>query len=381
MKKINILYFEPSTCYGGSANSLANIIRNLNRENFNSVIVIKNYGPQLKRIINAEIIKLRTYKEPTSKNIISILVFILLGIVPEVFRLICIIYGKKIDVVHINTNITSSIPAIIAAKLTGLPCICHIRETRNLIKREVIFAKLVNKFIILNSDALKIYKKYIPEKKMTIIYHGLDIDEFNNINPGILRKEYALDSMPIIETVGRIVKGKGQKEFVLAAKEVLKIKHLARFIVVGDSTTEDDKYYQNVRELVSENGLNENIIFTGWRDDIKNVLADSDVFVFTSTTYNEGLPNTIIEAMALSKVVVSTNIAGPSDIVVDNETGFLVQPEDILAMAKKIIYLLDNPHIAKKMGEAGRKRVEELFDIKKTVKNIEAIYTSVLQNG
>ena len=80
--------------------------------------------------------------------------------------------------------------------------------------------------------------------------------------------------------------------------------------------------------------------------------------------------------------ICASDIPGPSDIVVDGETGFLVSPGDIKALAEKMIYLLENPDVARKMGEKGRKRVKEHFDIRKTVKSIESIYESLLkENG
>jgi glycosyltransferase involved in cell wall biosynthesis len=270
-------------------------------------------------------------------------------------------------------------PAIIASKITATPCICHLRETRELIRREKFILKWVYKFIILNKDAYEVYKKYIPESKLRIVVNGLNLDNFLAKENNKFKKEFNFDTHTLIGVIGRIVKGKGQKEFVLASKKVLQVKPEIGFAIVGDAKgTNSNYYYEEVRTLVKKENLEKNVIFTGWRDDIKNVLAGLDILVLPSTTFPEGLPNSIIEAMALSKPVIATDIPGPRDIVVDGVTGFLVPPGDTKAMAEKIIYLLDNPEIAKKMGEEGRKRVEELFDIKKQVKKIEQVYEEVL---
>jgi glycosyltransferase involved in cell wall biosynthesis len=376
--KKKILFYEPSSGCGGSASALSYIIDHLDRQKFHPFAVIKNHGTKIDKIKDVELIKLRDYHEPMESSNIKFFFFFLSNILPESIKLFFILKSKKIDILHINTNIITGIPAIIASKLTGVPCVCHIRETRKMIKRERVFSKWVNKFIVINNDALDIHKKYMRQDKIEMIYDGIDFEEFADVEKGNFKKEFNFDSQPIVGSIGRIIAGKGQKEFILSAKETLKIKPRAKFIIVGEAKGGDVTYYQEVKELTEKEHLKSEITFTGWRSDVKNIISDLDVLVLPSTTFPEGLPNVIIEAMALGKPVVSTKIPGPTDIVIDGKTGFLVPAGDIKAMSDKIIFLLDNQGIAKQMGEEGRKRAEELFDIKKQVKEIEGIYEEVL---
>jgi len=377
-RKKNILYYEPSLGFGGSTSALASIVNNLNRGFFYPIVIVKNFGSQMQKIKDTEIIKLRNYKEKSKLSNSEYLYYFIKNIIPEVIKLYFIIRRKRISLVHVNTNINMGIPVILAAKLARIPCVCHIRETRKLIQKEKALTKLVNKFIVLNNNALELYKYDISEDKLSIIYDGIDLEEFNNTSTSEFRKEYNLNSNPLIGVVGRIVKGKGQKEFILSAKGVLKFYPHAKFLIVGEAKGGDDSYYKEIQSLVNQENLDKCIIFTGWRNDIKNIISAIDVFVFTSTTYPEGLPNAIIEAMALKKPVVSTNVPGPRDIVIDKETGFLVPTGDIEAMSDRINHLLGDREIYQKMAEAGRKRVEELFDIKKNVRKIEDLYKRVL---
>lgn len=376
---VNILYLESSSGFSGSANALAGLINSLDRKRFTPILAVKNYGSKIEKIKDARIIRLKDYKEPQRLTNFNFLIFFITHILPEAFRLYLIVKFNRISLIHINTNITLGIPAIIASKISGAPCVCHIRETRELIKRERLFSKLVDKFILLNKDACEIYSRDIPKEKLYIIYDGINLDEQSGINKEEFRKEFNLNGFPCIGVIGRIVAGKGQKEFILAAKDVLNLERKTRFIVCGGAMGGQADYFNEVKDLVKRNGLIDNVIFTGWRNDILNIIANLDILVLPSTTFPEGLPNAIIEAMALSKPVVATNIPGPSEIVVDSETGFLVEPADIKAMAEKIAYLLNNPDAARKMGKEGRKRTEELFDIKKQVKKIEEIYAEVLR--
>lgn len=375
---MNIFFYEASSGFGGSASALAYLVNYLDRDKFSPIIGAANFGTKIEKINSAQFIKLKPNPETKSLSTFQFLFCIITYYLPEVFKLYFIIKKRNISLVHINTNIISGIPAILASWISGVPCICHIRETRKLIKRERIFAKLIDKVITLNTDAYDIYKCDIPESKITVVYDGIALDEFTRVNSATFKGEYNLDSVVLVGTAGRIVEGKGQKEFVLAAQEVLKVKSGVRFVIVGDAKAATDKYYKDTKKLALNCIFNKNIIFTGWRTDIRNIISAFDIFVFTSTTYAEGLPNSIIEAMALSKPVVSTNIPGPYDIVIDGVTGFLVPPGDIDAMAEKIIYFLEHPDIARKMGNEGKKRAEELFDIKKQIKKIEAIYEDVL---
>ena len=359
-KQKNILIYESSSGFGGSANALVNIVNNLNREKFYPIAAVDNLGAQVDKITDMEVIKLTSLK---------------------VLELYSIIKRKRIGIVHINNNIMAGIPAIIASKIAGIPCVCHIRQTRKLIKREKIFTRFVNSFILINKDACAVYNQDIPINKLHVIHDGIDLYDFETNATGTFRKEYKLNGSLVVGLVGRIVKGKGHKEFILASKEVLKYYPETKFAIIGDAKGDTDEYYKEVRALVKEEGIEKNIIFTGWREDIKNIIADLDILVQATTTFPEGFGLTIAEAMAIGKPVIATNIAGPSEIVLDNKTGFLVPPGDIKAMAEKLIYFLENNNIAKDFGLQGRKRAEDLFDIKKTVSRLESIYEESLYSS
>lgn len=375
----NVLIVENSSGFGGSANSLANLITHLNKSKFHPIILLKKFGSQIDKIKNAEIVKFKDYNEPGKLSSFKYSLCFIKDILSEAIKICFIIKKRQISLIHVNSNIITGIPAIMASRIVNVPCICHIRQTRKLIKRERFFAKFVNEFIILNKNAYEILRKDIPKEKLNIIYNGLDLQVFDNIERGNFKKEFNLYSSPILALVGRIVKGKGVKEFILAGKEVLKVKPNVKLVIVGDAKGEDDRYYKEVKQLVEKENLNQSVIFTGWRNDLNKLIVDFDILVHPYT-YPEGLPNVLIEAMALKKSVITTNVPGSSEIVVDGVTGFLVAPGDIDAMVKKIIYLIDNPDLARQMGEKGRKRVEQYFNIKNTVAKIQELYMNILHN-
>ena len=373
-----ILYYETGSGYGGSSKALRTILSSINRDEIKPYVVLKNSGPHLKMSEDIKPLTLINYYRPKKmKNPFYLLYFIAMNIY-EAIRLCIYIKKNEIDIVHINVNLMSGLPAAIASRIMRVSCICHLRQTRRLIKREKIFAPWISKFIALNKKAFDIYRQDIPEEKLVLIYDGINLDEFSHVRHNSFRREMNLNSSPIIGMVGRIVRGKGQKEFILAAKKVLKTKPNTKFVIIGNSSGESDSYYKEVQELLKKEDMKKKIVFTGWRDDVINVISDLDILVLPSTTFPEGLPNVIIEAMALSRPVIATDIPGPSDIVENGKTGFLVPPGDIQVMAGRILQLLDDQALGVSMGKAGRRRVEELFDIKDKVKEIKRVYEKVM---
>lgn len=395
MKKVNILYFEPSTGYGGSSRCLLAWLRYLDRAVFNPVVVAYFNGPAIKNIkdLGVKVIKLpyinlikKLSLTHEGRGLICYLIFIidvLLNILPVSLLLALVIKLKKIEIIHINANVVFGIPGILASKMTKTPCICHIHETRHLNKKERFFAKWVDKFVVLTNGALDLYSKDIAKDKLKVVYNGIDLKEFNLINDNEkYRRKFNLNGInTVVGIVGRIAAGKGHDDFVESAITISKTDPTAKFLIVGSSILIDKNIEQKLRREVEKAGLTNNIIFTGWVDDVKQIMSLLDILVFPSSTFPEGFPLTCIEAMALSKPVIATNIPGPSEVVLDGISGYLVPPANPDVLTKRITELKENPLLAKKMGEAGRKRVGDLFDIKIITKQIQDIYFSTLNGG
>ncbi|MGB9802180.1 MAG: glycosyltransferase [Desulfofundulus sp.] len=125
-------------------------------------------------------------------------------------------------------------------------------------------------------------------------------------------------------------------------------------------------------------GLEGRLFFTGERRDIPQILSLMDVFVLPSTT--EGLPLTILEAMAAGKPVIASRVGGLPEVVVDGETGFLVPPGDPQALARALAQLLVNRQKAEEMGQKGKQRVMQHFTVQTMVRKIEEEYKAALFN-
>ncbi|MBP9853820.1 MAG: glycosyltransferase [Candidatus Omnitrophica bacterium] len=379
---INILYYESSSGFGGSSSNLYHILRQLDKTKYFPTVIVHQDGDQFERIktLGINVIKI-SYPELDAVNKaggIKLMWMYFSVIRPMSSKLYKIIKEQKIDLIHINTNILLGIPMILAAKRAGKKVFCYIRESRALIRREKHFVPDIHQFLILNHQAIDIYKRDIPINKLNVIYDGVDLTEFNNLNSEHFINEFNLKGIKTVGIVGRIIRGKGQFEFVRTAKKVCQQFSNVKFLVVGDAKGEQIKYLDEIKSFVQKEHLEDKIIFTGWRTDVKEIINVLDILVLASTTFPEGLPNTIIEAMALAKPAVGTDIPGPPEIIKDGVTGFIVPPGDTIELAEKIVFLLAHEDEALKMGQSGRQRVEELFDVKKVVKKIQSLYETEL---
>lgn len=372
--KVNILFYEVSSGSGGSANALAQVVERLDKGRFRPVVMTTALGQKIAQIEDAKVIAIRDHNETDDfsglRAITSSIAYAW-----ETLRAYVVIKTNKIALVHINTNIIAGIPLIVAAKVAGIPCVCHVRQTRDLLKREKMFAGWINRFIVLNRDMKEILKRYVPEEKIELIYDGIDLEMHGKMEDGRWKMEK--EKKPCVGIVGRMVEGKGHEDFIRAAAIVARTRADARFLVVGSDPSGDKRTESRLKTLAGTMGLNGNMTFTGWRDDVSGIISGLALAAYPYTA-PEGLPNVIIETMALGRPVISTHIPGPTEVVVDGKTGFLVPPGDIRALAEKMLYLLDHPEVARAMGEAGRVRVEEAFTIEKTVGQIEKVYEKVI---
>ena len=395
MKKIKILFFEPSTGYGGSARCLLSWLQNFTGGFMKEPLVIHYFdGPAIRDIKKSGIHCLKVPYLSILKRLSlsskgggagSYLLFLLeffCNALPVAFYLSVIIFVKRIELIDINTSITTGMPAILASVITNIPCVCHIHDTRELTKKEIIFSRFVTQFLVLTNEAFRRYSKNIDSRKIRVLYNGANVaQEIMPSKTEAIKKEFGISGKLVIGMAGRITRGKGHEDFIAAAKIISNQRQDLIFLIVGGYVVIDKEYESGLREGVEKNGLTRKIIFTGWRDDIKEIMSVFDIMVFPSSTFPEGFPLTCIEAMALGKPVIATNIPGPSEIVLDGATGYIVPPSNPEMLAERILNLVNNRELLTSMGKQGEMRARELFDIGRLTKDLESVYCNILGNG
>lgn len=290
---------------------------------------------------------------------------------------------ERFDVVHVHTPIAAVLGRI-AARLAGVPIILYtahgfyFHDAMPAWKRKIIMwlekimGQYFSDFIFTQSaeDAkIAITEKISTPGKVLHINNGIDVCKFN---PSLQqdfrlsrREEFGFnDKDKVIVFVGRLVKEKGIIDLVKAFHTIADTDDTAKLLIIGDNTADerDLQTKEELQKLTGSPNVREKIIFAGYRHDLHELLTAVDLLVLPS--YREGMPRSIIEAMAMAKPVVATNIRGCREEVVDGVTGFLVPVNNPDRLAKAILTILKDEKMAKDMGETARQRVLSEFDEK-----------------
>jgi glycosyltransferase involved in cell wall biosynthesis len=209
----------------------------------------------------------------------------------------------------------------------------------------------------------------VPAAKLRVVRNGVDPGRFEQPVAHVFRSELAGNTRrPIVLTVARLAPQKGL-EFLLRAAAMLPE---ATFVIAGDGPA------RSILAAQAESaGLADRVRFLGSRRDVPDLLAACDVFVLPSLI--EGLPLSVLEAMAAARPVVATRVPGTDETVVDGETGMLVPPRDPEALAHAIRSVLSDPERASRFGSAGRARVLGDFSTRRMVSAVEQQYEELLE--
>ena len=233
---------------------------------------------------------------------------------------------------------------------------------------------------ISHSVASSVERQKINTDNFITIHDGIDIVDVlkkRSNDTALLRKQFNIsDGTCLLGLIGNIKHWKGQHVAVEAMKILREGKSSAKCLMIGavSQLEEDRNYYEHLRRLVTNYGLDDTVVFTGYRSDVPDLISLVDIIIHTSVQ-PEPMGRVVLEGMLFSKPVIATAHGGPVEIIEDGISGFLVPPEDPQSLADKIQYLMAQRDIRLKVGAAARKRVEDIFTIESNVKAIENVYT------
>lgn len=307
------------------------------------------------------------------------------------FELLSILRRGRFDIVHSHTP-KPNIMGRIAARLTGVPCVVnsvhgfYAMPEDPLTKRMPVLAleRLAARFSDLelydSAEDLRWARRtgLVKASKSRFIGNGVDLRRFDpSAVPGdrlaALRKDLGIPSGAlVVGAVGRLVAEKGYREFFAAAREVRRARPETHFIVLGAPDHQKPDAITSSEIAQAQN----DVIFTGWVDDVRDLLALMDVFVLPS--WREGQPVSAIEAAAMARPMVVSDIRGCREVVTDDVDGLLVPPRDARSLEAAINRLLDDAGLRARMGEAARKRAVKMFDEERITEALISEYRRLL---
>ncbi|MDI6792443.1 MAG: glycosyltransferase [bacterium] len=369
--RLNLLYLITGLDVGGTEKVLARLVAGLNKERYRILVCsLQKRGPVADEIERCGI-KVVSLDMEGKLNLNAPL------------KLFSLLKKEKVDILH-SYLFHANLLARIVGRLARVPIIISSERTMEMEGRHrLIINRLTAPLadcITVNSNSVREFVSHrigIDSQKLVTIYNGLDVSDFQRKegDSSGVKKKWGIDSdKVVIGCVARFDPPKGVEYLLQAAVRVIAKHPNALFLLVGYGPLR-----RKLEDMTEELGLASKVIFTGECNDVPGMLSIMDIFVLPSLY--EGFPNAVLEAMAASRPVVATSVAGIPEIVVDNETGLLVPRANPEALAEAINTLIQYPEMAEKMGQAGRSRVEDYFSLEKMVEETEELYERLIEKG
>ena len=242
---------------------------------------------------------------------------------------------------------------------------------------DYITSPLVDRYLVV-SKTLKnhLTANYpISPSKVEVIYNGIEVDQYRSdeaLKVAWRNKNGFQENDILIGAIGRLVWQKGFECLIECVPKIVRTYPDAKILLVGDGPLKE-----RLEVLAGRLDIKRNLIFAGFRSDIKEILSAVDLLVIPSLL--EGFPMVTLEAMAMAKPIVATRIDGITEQITDGVDGILVPPKDPSALAKAVVQVLNDKELARSMGLAAREKVEQEFSVEKMVAETEKVYLSLLR--
>jgi len=282
-----------------------------------------------------------------------------------------IIRKNSIKIVHLHSPHAHAL-GLLAAKSDGNCKVVLSRRVDFPIKKNIL-SRLkysnVDRIIAISKRVKRVLvADGLLEEKIDVVYSGVDIDRFRNVEGDYLISELALDKHKLrIGNIAALAWHKDHKTLLEAAKIVVDEFLEVNFLIAGEGPLR-----REIEILIKRLNLEEKVKLLGFRQDIPEILSVLDLFVLSSSW--EGLGTSLLDAFASRVPVVATNVGGIPEIVKDRVNGILVPPNNPGILARAIIHLLKNRNFARQMAEEGFRLVKEKFSIERMVEETKKIY-------
>ena len=366
MKKIKILYLITGLTPGGAELTLKNLILELNPEKFEISVCSITYTTYIFDLLKQRV-----------KNIYFLRVKNNFGFLKAFILLRKIIKKENPDILHcfmFHSNILGRFAAI-GYKIQVISSIrtkLIYNKFGNLLDN--ITQRLVDVYMVNSKTLAKFIDDYgIKKQKIILIENGIDFNKFNlKRSPEDLKKELNLPNLPIITMIANFKKQKDYPTMIKAIAYLQKDIDIC-FLAVGSGLEFEDEM-NNIKDLVKKLKV-KNVKFLGFRNDIPEILSITDIW--TSSTLFEGQSNSLLEAMAMKKQIVTTNISENAELVRDKKEALLVPIKTPIILANTIKRLLLDTSLAKELSENAYQKVSKNFGITRMFEKIKKLYNLI----
>jgi len=291
-----------------------------------------------------------------------------------------VLRDERVDIVNTHSFIDGWAAAVAAGLVRGVKVI-RTRHLANPVSDRPLTRWLYTRrtdALITTGEALRrrlIQENRLAPEKIFSIPTAADLRRFDpaaHPRSG-LRREIGIPAQaPLVGTIAMLRRLKGHDVFLDAAAIVRAHIPEARFVVVGDIPSASPVKAE-LRDRASRLGIEQDVIFAGYRDDIPAVLTDLDCVVLASTR-SEGLPQVIVQALAMGRPVVATDVGATSELIQNKVTGILVAPNDPAALADGIALVVRDPERAAQWAQAGQQRVRDGYSLPHMADRVEQVY-------
>jgi starch synthase (maltosyl-transferring) len=373
-RRLTVLHFANEPVRGGAEEHLLMLVSQLDRARFRPMVAA---SPELIELLRSDLpVDVETFaitlRSPRDLS--------------AAWRFRQFLAAQKVDIVHSHMFQASKFASPLGW-LTGVPVRIetpHVREDwrRGWLKGTYFVDRFVGRFVtafiavsVANGEYLKSEKR-LPAAKICVIQNGSPLERFDpqRTQASELRHSLAVEEhTPVIIVLARLEPQKGHRVLLDAWKRVAALFPAARLVLVGEGSLRAELEAQ-----AAALGIAHCVRFAGYQSNVPEWLALAEFTVLPS--FFEGLPLAAIESLAAARAVVATAVDGSTEAVLHNETGLTVPPGEPAPLAAAICQLLAAPHLARKLGQAGRRFAEERFSQQRQVAETEALYIRAWQN-
>ncbi len=394
--KIRVLFMQSQTYFGSDSMIHSLFMRNLDHSRI-EVHAGVNYGSDrdpspayqaLSQVPNLFIRPTNFGVTVNSQTKTQILKNTLTNGIPMFFSLAGLakyIRQNRIQILHGTEKPRDAFYGYCLAKLTGAKLVVHLHvKVENWISPLSQFAmRHANGLVGVSDFVAKSAVQFgFNQEKIYYVINGIDASKWNpDLDGSAVRQEFSVSPQtPLLAIISRLFLWKGHRELIKALALVKEREPNFRLLIVG----EDDprgapgrgSFTSELKQLSQDLGLNQHIIFTGFRKDIAQILAASDIF--TMPTFEEPCAVAFLEAMAMKKPVIALDSGGTPQLIDQGKSGLLSAVGNVQQLADNLILLIKDPTLRKQMGEYGRKRVENYFTPERMAEDLETIYRQIL---